>query len=67
MVPRSEEQYIAYLRLKPSDATAATALQRLMSQPSHAPAGSREFTLPPRGALTYNPALESKWGYGIWG
>jgi NitT/TauT family transport system permease protein len=26
----------------------------------------REFTLPPRGALTYNPALESKWGYGIW-
>jgi NitT/TauT family transport system permease protein len=27
----------------------------------------REFTLPPRGALTYNPALESKWGYGIWG
>jgi NitT/TauT family transport system permease protein len=27
----------------------------------------REFTLPPRGALSYNPALESKWGYGIWG
>jgi NitT/TauT family transport system permease protein len=27
----------------------------------------RELTLPPRGALTYNPALESKWGYGIWG
>lgn len=27
----------------------------------------REFTLPPRGAFTYNPALESKWGYGIWG
>jgi NitT/TauT family transport system permease protein len=27
----------------------------------------REFTLPPRGALTYNPALESKWGYGVWG
>jgi len=26
----------------------------------------REFTLPPRGALSYNPALESKWGYGIW-
>jgi NitT/TauT family transport system permease protein len=26
----------------------------------------REFTLPPRGALTYNPAFESKWGYGIW-
>jgi NitT/TauT family transport system permease protein len=25
----------------------------------------REFTLPPRGAFTYNPALESKWGYGI--
>jgi NitT/TauT family transport system permease protein len=27
----------------------------------------REFTLPPRGARTYNPALESRWGYGIWG
>jgi NitT/TauT family transport system permease protein len=27
----------------------------------------REFTLPPRGAFSYNPALESKWGYGIWG
>jgi sulfonate transport system permease protein len=27
----------------------------------------REFTLPPRGAFTYNPALESRWGYGIWG
>jgi NitT/TauT family transport system permease protein len=26
----------------------------------------REFTLPPRGALTYTPGLESKWGYGIW-
>jgi NitT/TauT family transport system permease protein len=26
----------------------------------------REFTLPPRGAFAYNPALESKWGYGIW-
>jgi NitT/TauT family transport system permease protein len=26
----------------------------------------REFTLPPRGATSYNPALESKWGYGIW-
>ncbi len=24
-------------------------------------------TLPPRGAFTYNPALESRWGYGIWG
>ncbi len=26
----------------------------------------RELTLPPRGAVSYNPALESKWGYGIW-
>jgi NitT/TauT family transport system permease protein len=26
----------------------------------------REFTLPPRGASAYNPALESKWGYGVW-
>jgi NitT/TauT family transport system permease protein len=26
----------------------------------------REFTLPPRGARSYNPALESKWGYGVW-
>ena len=26
----------------------------------------RELTLPPRGATSYNPALESKWGYGIW-
>jgi NitT/TauT family transport system permease protein len=27
----------------------------------------REFTLPPRGTLEYNPLLESKYGYGIWG
>jgi len=26
----------------------------------------REFTLPPRGGTSYNPALESKWGYGVW-
>ncbi len=26
----------------------------------------REFTLPPRGVVTWNPEFESKYGYGIW-
>jgi len=27
----------------------------------------REFLLPPRGTFDYNPQLESKFGYGVWG